>query len=194
MKESSSSKTDKDHFGGGKKTTTTYHYSPNWSSSKIDSSKFKDPKHRDDNNRVKFFTDEEIFTAKKVSLDAYNLSASQIDRMSNYKDIILDRSATNQFSKKTRDDIHRLNWGQPNIYVEGNYVYIKQSHGQESRIGDIRISFSKVPCEWVTVVAEQAASTFVPYNIKRRQFKRKTDAENAKLTDSLETGCCHEVS
>jgi len=56
--------------------------------------------------------------------------------------------------------VKKLGFYNLSISVEGgNNLYIRQESGKNN-IGDICITFTSVPCDWVTVVAEQIDNSF----------------------------------
>jgi len=194
VQERSSSKTKKDQIGGGQTTTTTYGYDHVWSEVQIDSSKFKDARFKGMNSKVNFICHNQTFVAESVQLGHFKLNESQKQRLNNYEAITLHSTIVNSFSRRMRELINKLNWGSPNIYVDGNCIYIRQSHSQTPQVGDIRVSFKRVPCDMVTIVAQQSGSSFEPYDIRNRDFRLKSDSETARLLDEQNRNFCTSIS
>ena len=149
----------------------------------IQSSSFKDPRYVDANSGVVFITNSQTINAEVVTLGEFRLSPSQIDRLNNFQDVTLSSELPQSFSSSLKNSFDVLSLEQKNIYVVGNTVYISKGHHSSPQVGDIRITFSKVPCDWVSNIAQQAGNTFVPYNVKERRFRKKSDSERARLID-----------
>lgn len=73
--------------GGSEKTTTTYTYDTDWSESVIDSSDFKKPDgHKNPTSMPCGSTTQ---TAQRVTLGAFELSASQVDRLNQAEPLLM---------------------------------------------------------------------------------------------------------
>lgn len=149
-KENTSQKKEK-QLGGSVKTTTTYTYSKDWYSSPINSSKFKEEGH--DNPGTFPFT-EQTWYAKKVTMNAFQLSEELIRKVGKRMDFDLPKDYK-------AADTH---------LVSGNTIYIPKGEGRnpasEPVIGDVRITYQVIYPHMVSIIGEQSAKTIVPHAIK----------------------------
>lgn len=138
------SSTSETKLGGSKETTTTYDYSTAWQSSLVDSSSFYSPEGHTNPGAMPYEGRTE--QAELVTLGAFQLTASQIGE--------LDSSET--FAMRA------LPAGMHGAKLHDGYVYIGDDPGNPS-VGDARVKFTVVRPGAVSVVAQQAGSTFSPY-------------------------------
>jgi len=158
---------------------TSYKYEPGWCEFLNQSVMFKQEDMKQANNKVKFVAHGLTFNADNVDLGCFKLTPYQIERLDNWVPLELSgESAGTNFSRDLKERINGLNWEKaPVIQVNENCLRIKQGDGEEPQIGDIRVSFYKIPCDSVTIISEQAGITFKPYNIKEKRFIRKSEEE-----------------
>ena len=102
----------------------------------------------------------------------------------------LGTSAVENVKGNVRRQLEGLGWKDCHITIDDNCVEFKQSPEGGNEIGDLRVSFHKVQCCRLTVVAEQAGITFRPYNVKRRMFFRREESELATLLEEEHLGLC----
>lgn len=136
------------NLGGSQDTTTTYSYDKQWRPSLVDSDAFQSPDgHR---NPKAFPFESQTLTASRVTLGAYDLSVSQVDRLRKSESLRLTelRSAPAETAK-----------------LHEGVVYIGDNPTNPS-VGDVRVAFSVVRPGPVSVVARQVGSTFEPYSAK----------------------------
>ncbi len=151
-KENKKTKKEK-KLGGGKKTVTTYSYEKDWSSSVIDSSRFK--KSSEYRNPSKMAFSPVTKQANKVTFGAFTLNPSQISRLSNSETL----NVTAEDQKKLAGIMaRRLK------LLDGGYYF--GTDPSNPKIGDLRITFSVVKPHQVTIIAQQTGSTFQPYQTK----------------------------
>lgn len=160
-KEESKSETKK-KMGGGTETTTTYTYKQDWSSDQIDSGKFKKPGYNNPHMPYKSATE----TAQLVKLGAFRLSPSLIGQISKSDSLTLDQ----QNLAKLPADIK----GKSKINNGGIYVGANPS---APKVGDMRISYSVVKPQKVSVISKQQNDTFEAF----------TTSQNTQI-DRLEVG------
>lgn len=141
------SSTSETKLGGSKETTTTYEYSTRWKPSLIDSTRFHSPGGHENPNAMRYESRTE--RAANVSLGAYALSASQIAD--------LDKSEPLRLSS--------LLGNVPGAKLHDGHVYIGADPASPS-VGDTRVEFTVVRPGPVSVVAQQAGSSFSPYQAK----------------------------
>ncbi len=111
--EHSESKSE-DKLGGKEETTTTYTYSPQWVSSPIQSSQFKDPAYQNKNFVLTTIEDDEKY-AENVSFGAYKLSESLIHSISSKEamDLAINEQLLKQFDQATQTAYERFYGVQP---------------------------------------------------------------------------------
>ena len=128
----------KDKIGGAQETTTTYTYDLEWTSSPVNSGDFHDPDYKGANSVRQNVDDLDLY-AQDVSFGAYKLSPSQIQSIS----------------------------GETPLAVDGdsNVIYIGEDPGKPD-VGDVRITFTKVLPANISIVAQVAGNSFVPFTAK----------------------------
>jgi Transmembrane protein 43 len=133
--------------GGRKTTKTTYTYSKAWSSKRIDSSSFKKPEgHR---NPAAMAYKSADFTAALVTLGAFKLSRSLVDRMKGAQPVTADASL---LPPEVKDKVK----------VHGGGFYLG-GDPDAPQIGDLRITFSAIKPAAVSVIARQVKDSFESY-------------------------------
>lgn len=145
-KENKSSETRK-KLGGGTETVTTYNYVKEWSDQHIESSNFKKGSSHANPAGMRYQT--KTFTAKPVTLGAFTLSSSQVSMI----------NGPEVFSF-TKDYTAPQHLGETTISPTSLYLG-KDSAAPE--IGDLRVNFTLVPEQTVTVVSAQVENSFQPY-------------------------------
>lgn len=143
--EGKSSETQK-KFGGGTETVTTYNYSKEWSSKFNDSADFKKSAGHV-NPSMKFKT--ATFYAKPVTLDAFTLSNRQVRMVGG------DESFSLPEGYETPEHLGE-------VTVSPTTLYLGEDPAVPT-VGDLRVSFSIVPEQEVTLVAAQVRESFEPY-------------------------------
>lgn len=137
--------------GGAEETTTEYNYEKVWSSNHINSSNFRVQEGHQ--NPPSMMYEAESWTANDVSLGAFKLSPSLINRISNYKDYHIQDDEEGTISARLLE----------NMQISGGNLY----YGREPanpQIGDMRISFRYIePVQTVSIISRQVGSTFEPY-------------------------------
>jgi hypothetical protein len=145
--EETSTRTEK-KLGGGEKKVTEYKYTKGWDNDLADSSSFKKPEYKNPNSTA---YNENEYQAQSVSLNAFKLPNSLVRKINNYKAI-----------EVATDTQLTLAENQSAMLYQGGY-YIGKDPAQPE-IGDLRISFSQVLPEVVSIVAQQTGSTLQNYS------------------------------
>lgn len=140
----STSSTSETKLGGSKETTTTYDYSTEWSSSLVDSSNFQSSDGHHNPGALPYESRTE--QARHVSLGAFSLTESQIGRLTKSEPLRLSTLAPALKGGKLHD----------------GHVYVGADPANPS-VGDVRVMFRVVRPGAVSVVAQQAGSSFSPY-------------------------------
>ena len=139
-------RTSKKKVGGGKKTVTTYSYSKSWSSSLIDSSRFKKPTGHQNPGVMPYESSK--FEAEEVFLGEFTLSRSLIGKIGNSTVVPVDGLAN-------IDDISNAAFHGTSIYIGDN--------PSAPQIGDLRITYRVIKPTEVSIVSRQIDQTFEPY-------------------------------
>ncbi len=129
------------NVGGSKTTETTYNYKREWSAQPVDSSRFKVPGgHQNPSMQQRSAT----FDGAAVKIGAWRVDPSVLNKISTFTPLHV-RSAP------------------PSGYqVSGDGFYRGQDPGQP-RIGDIRVTFTAVPAQTVSVAAAQSSGVLTAY-------------------------------
>ena len=135
----------KKKLGGGEKTVTTYSYEKVWSDALIDSSMFH--KSGYDNPRNIAFR-KQTSTAQNVSLDAFALSPELVRKVRNYQSITIEPNSNTKLPDNTK------------AHAGGYYIGTDPT---QPEVGDLKVSFSKVAPQEVSVVAQQSGTSFETY-------------------------------
>ena len=162
--------TEKKKMGGSVEKTTTYTYKKEWSSSAINSSDFKEQGH--DNPGVIEFPSEEHL-AVNVSFGAFRLSEKQIGKIGSSRGFAFPTNFTCAL---------------PRVQVKGNTIYVPNAETRnneknnrdvatQTRIGDMRVTFSVIYPHDVSIIAKQKGDSFIDYT-----------AKNGKKLNYLEDG------
>ena len=144
------SKTEtKKKLGGGEEKVTTYSYNKVWSSHLIDSSGFKVPDGHANPKSMPY--ESRTFQADKVTVGAFTLSSGLVSSISKSSNIALSALPDNMTGVvKTR----------AKLYDGGIFMGWNTSNPQ---LGDMRIRFSEVKPQPVSIVAQQTGDSFQPY-------------------------------
>ncbi|MCI5165887.1 MAG: hypothetical protein D3903_07285, partial [Candidatus Electrothrix sp. GM3_4] len=147
-KESSQSETKK-KLGGGTETVTTYSYSKGWSDSLIRSSSFKKPGEHENPDSLPYVAENQ--TADQVTLGAFTLSSSQVNRISRFEPLSIGSDTQSPESLDSR------------MTRQANGFYLGENPASP-QIGDVRIQFESVAPTEVSIVAQQNGSGLQPYH------------------------------
>lgn len=189
---------ERDNMMGGKEKVTTYTYSTSWCGSAVDSSGFQEPGH---DNPAMPYSDTQQY-ARCVKFGAFQLALRQIRMMSNFKPLA-DAELPQQLLCGVHGKSFKLQSG----------AYSTQDARSPPQVGDLRVSFKKVPCGEASILAIQHNDSFAPFtsSMEVRNGKiaaKSTDVRNpsqpllsksntAAVLDAaddvdinLEGGCC----
>ena len=150
---------EKKKVGGSVEKTTTYTYKKDWSSSAINSSNFKEAGH--DNPGVIEFPEEEQYAAN-VTFGAFRLSEKQIRKIGSSQPYVFP---TNFTCALPRVQIKGTTIYVPNAETRGNELN-NRDVATQTRIGDMRVTFSVIYPHDVSLIAKQKGDSFVDYTAK----------------------------
>ncbi|CAD8175563.1 unnamed protein product [Paramecium pentaurelia] len=168
--------------GSKKNKRTVYYYESEWSS-KIQGSY---PNH--ENRREDLTVQDQEFTAENVYIGAYKLTDYLKSKAVDY--IQVD-SISQQHCESAKMEF--LSRTQIYINYDGKYIYFRKSENQDS-IGDQRVLFEKVPCNYAAIVARQYKESFKPYLFKD-SYSEDVNQDYIKNPDMLKSlNKFHELS
>jgi hypothetical protein len=142
----------KSKLGGGQETRTTYKYERKWSNQPVDSSKFRDRRGHI-NPQMTYRTRSSL--ASQTKLGTFIVPPDMLYRFGTEESF----QATDVQAQALKQ---RLN--KPVQAIDG-VLYIGQDASQPA-VGDFRITFTHVPLQAASVVAQQAGATFEPYRTR----------------------------
>ena len=150
---------EKKKIGGSVEKTTTYTYKKTWSSNAIDSSGFKEAGH--DNPGMIEFPEEEKF-AENVTFGAFRLSEKQIKKIGSSRSFTFP---TNFVCALPRVQVKGTTIYVPNAETRGNALN-NRDVATQTRIGDMRVTFSVIYPHDISLIAKQKGDSFVDYTAK----------------------------
>ena len=169
--------TEKKNLGGSVTKTTTYTYSKDWSENAIDSSSFHEAGH-DNPGAIEFQAGETY--AQNVSFGAFRLNKKQIESIGGAQAYKFPAGWT---SRVDRVQLQGQTVFVPNAETRANKLN-NRNVASQPRIGDMRVTFSVVLPQEVSIIAKQHGDTFVPYtakNGKKLSYVRSGVADAAEM-------------
>jgi hypothetical protein len=137
-------------LGGGTETVKTWDYKQEWAEGRIDSSTFKHPEGHENPVAPAFET--KTFTANKVTVGAFTMSADQIAQLTNATSHPVDAAAAQQLPAGVHDKFK---------VADGKFY--QGDDPATPKLGDVRISFQVVNPATVSLVGVQTGQSFTPY-------------------------------
>ena len=141
----------RDKDGGGKETVTTYSYSKTWSEQAIDSKAFRQSWSYGNPGPVPFPST--TFVARTVTLGAFTLSPTLVQEMKEWQTLPVTKAMATALPRSTG----------MRLVGDGYYRGLEPA---SPRIGDVRVRFSVVRPQTVSVVARQSKASFAPYQTR----------------------------
>jgi hypothetical protein len=139
-------------LGGGEETRTTYKYKRDWSEQPEDSSKFRDRRNHT-NPQMIYRT--RTARAPQVNAGAFIVPPGMLYRFGDPQALAVTDDQAQAMKQKIGKDMQAADGV---LYIAGDPTH--------PEIGDYRITFTEVPVQTVSIVAQQAGSTFMPYRTK----------------------------
>jgi hypothetical protein len=136
-------------LGGGEETRTTYRYGHSWSDLPIDSEQFHD-RHGHANPEMAYRT--RLMLAPNIKLGAFFVPPEVLYRFGSEQSLQAGEAQAQALAKRIDRPVR----------VADGVLYIGKDPGQPA-VGDYRITFTDVPLQTASVVAQQAGETFEPY-------------------------------
>jgi Transmembrane protein 43 len=169
--------------GGGEERTTTYSYNKTWDSHPIDSSSFKEAEGHENPKAMPY--DSRDAKAEHVTVGAFTLTPSLLDKMSDFEPIAL----TEQHLAALPGEL------KSKLKLHSNSFYAGADPATP-QIGDARVTFSAVNPADVSVVSKQVGTSFEPYKasagmdiemLKRGVFPAEAMFESALRENTVMT-------
>ncbi len=159
----------RDKVGGGEETITTYTYEQEWVKKPVNSSNFKESRYRNA-NRVLSQVEERNEMAQHVTFGAYTLPESLVGSISGSEPVEVRMTEEQRFTWDER--LHMLmpkvNTKTSLVHTSANTVYLGLSPNSP-QVGDVRVTFTKVPPADISLIAQVDGSTFKAYRAKNGQ-------------------------
>jgi hypothetical protein len=159
-------KTEK-NLGGSTDTKTTYTYEKTWAKQHIPSSGFKHPEGHQNPERMPYGS--ERFTAQPVTLGAYQLSAPLVNQMRGAEPLA--------FPQELLAALPAALQGKARLTADGLYL---GNDPAQPQIGDLRLSFSTVKPQTVSIIAQQSGAALIGWTARTGEvFERLAMGEQS---------------
>ena len=160
---------EREKIGGGKETTTTYTYEQKWVDKPVNSAEFKDPQYQSA-NKVLSEVEERNEMAQHVTFGAYTLPELFVASISGSEPVEVRMTEEQRFTWNERLHMLRpkVNTETSLVHTSANTVYLGLSPNSP-QIGDVRVTFTKVPPADISLIAQVDGSTFKAYKAKNGQ-------------------------
>jgi hypothetical protein len=143
----------RDKIGGGQETITRYRYVKEWSSNRIDSSRFRRSNGR--TNPPWPSAGSRSFAVTNAKLGAFSLDQNIIGRLGSGERVSVPDNL--------QDNVVRAYGSRAKI--TGGDIYVGANPSSPS-VGDLRITYTLLPLQAISVVAKQTSGGFSPYTAK----------------------------
>ena len=159
----------RDKVGGGEETITTYTYEQKWVDKPVNSAEFKDPQYQSA-NKVLSEVEEREELAQHVTFGAYTLPESLVGSISGSEPVEVRMTEEQRFTWDERLHMLRpkVNTETSLVHTSANTVYLGLSPNSP-QVGDVRVTFTKVPPADISLIAQVDGSTFKAYRAKNGQ-------------------------
>lgn len=135
------SSTSQSNVGGTKTTEKTYNYKKTWSETAINSANFN---ARNGHQNPAMPVPSQVFAGGDVRLGAYRVAAPLLERLSDFTKLQPAGAA-------------------PAGYQSAGGGFYRGQNQADPAVGDVRVSFTAVPAQTVSVAAALSSGTLVPY-------------------------------
>ena len=140
-------------LGGGEETVTLYTYAKDWRDERIDSDAFKEPAGHANPPSLAF--ESQSWQSQQVMVGTFQLSEALIASISRSVEVPYPSSALAALSPALRGTAR----------IHGKGLYIGRDPASPA-VGDVRVSYRKVPPGDVSVIAQQVGTRLGPYPTK----------------------------
>ena len=176
----------RDKVGGGEETITTYTYEQEWVKKPVNSSNFKESRYRNA-NRVLSQVEERNEMAQHVTFGAYTLPESFVASISGSEPVEVRMTEEQRFTWNERLHMLRpkVNTETSLVHTSANTVYLGLSPNSP-QVGDVRVTFTKVPPADISLIAQVDGSTFKAYRAKNGQSFSRVQMGTVGVDEMIE--------
>ena len=177
---------EREKIGGGKETTTTYTYEQKWVDKPVNSAEFKDPQYQSA-NKVLAEVEERNEMAQHVTFGAYTLPELFVASISGSEPVEVRMTEEQRFTWNERLHMLRpkVNTETSLVHTSANTVYLGLSPNSP-QIGDVRVTFTKVPPADISLIAQVDGSTFKVYRAKNGQSFSRVQMGTVGVDEMIE--------
>lgn len=177
---------EREKIGGGKETTTTYTYEKKWVDKPVNSAEFKDPQYQSA-NKVLSEVEERNEMAQHVTFGAYTLPELFVASISGSEPVEVRMTEEQHFTWNERLHMLRpkVNTETSLVHTNANTVYLGLSPNSP-QIGDVRVTFTKVPPADISLIAQVDGSTFKAYRAKNGQSFSRVQMGTVSADEMIE--------
>ena len=177
---------EREKIGGGKETTTTYTYEKKWVDKPVNSAEFKDPQYQSA-NKVLSEVEERNEMAQHVTFGAYTLPESLVGSISGSEPVEVRMTEEQRFTWNERLHMLRpkVNTETSLVHTSANTVYLGLSPNSP-QVGDVRVTFTKVPPADISLIAQVDGSTFKAYRAKNGQSFSRVQMGTVSVDEMIE--------
>lgn len=176
----------RDKVGGGEETITTYTYEQKWVDKPVNSAEFKDPQYQSA-NKVLSEVEERNEMAQHVTFGAYTLPESFVASISGSEPVEVRMTEEQRFTWNERLHMLRpkVNTETSLVHTSANTVYLGLSPNSP-QVGDVRVTFTKVPPADISLIAQVDGSTFKVYRAKNGQSFSRVQMGTVSADEMIE--------
>ncbi len=177
---------EREKIGGGKETTTTYTYEKKWVDKPVNSAEFKDPQYQSA-NKVLSEVEEREELAQNVTFGAYTLPESFVRSISGSEPAEVRMTEEQHFTWNERLHVlmPQVDEKASLVHTNANTVYLGPSPNSP-QIGDVRVTFTKVPPADISLIAQVDGSTFKAYKAKNGQSFSRVQMGTVSADEMIE--------
>jgi len=177
---------EREKIGGGKETTTTYTYEKKWVDKPVNSAEFKDPQYQSA-NKVLSEVEERNEMAQHVTFGAYTLPELFVASISGSEPVEVRMTEEQRFTWNERLHMLRpkVNTETSLVHTNANTVYLGLSPNSP-QVGDVRVTFTKVPPADISLIAQVDGSTFKAYRAKNGQSFSRVQMGTVSADEMIE--------
>ena len=176
----------RDKVGGGEETITTYTYEQKWVDKPVNSAEFKDPQYQSA-NKVLSEVEEREELAQNVMFGAYTLPESFVASISGSEPVEVRMTEEQRFTWNERLHMLRpkVNTETSLVHTSANTAYLGLSPNSP-QVGDVRVTFTKVPPADISLIAQVDGSTFKAYRAKNGQSFSRVQMGTVSADEMIE--------
>ena len=177
---------EREKIGGGKETTTTYTYEQKWVDKPVNSAEFKDPQYQSA-NKVLSEVEERKELAQNVTFGAYTLPESFVRSISGSEPVEVRMTEEQRFTWNERLHVlmPQVDEKASLVHTNANTAYLGLSPNSP-QIGDVRVTFTKVPPADISLIAQVDGSTFKVYRAKNGQSFSRVQMGTVGVDEMIE--------